>query len=126
MNFIVAVDKNWAIGKNNELLFFIKQDMQYFKKITQGKVVVMGINTLLGLPNSKPLKNRTNIVLTNKSCVKEMDCIIVHSITELFKTIKNYPEDDIFVIGGAKVYETLIPYCKHWLHNKNRCIMSCR
>ena len=64
MNFIVSVDKNWAIGKNNDLLFHISADMKYFKETTWGKTVVMGDRTLLSLPGAKPLKGRENIVLT--------------------------------------------------------------
>ena len=73
MNAIVAVDNNWGIGKNNGLLFHIPTDMDFFKKKTLNKVIVMGSNTLLSFPNSKPLKNRTNIVLFPGG--KRDDCI---------------------------------------------------
>ena len=63
MNLIVAVDTKWGIGKRNDLLFHLKKDMQHFVEYTRNKVVVMGSNTLLSFPGSKPLKNRTNIVL---------------------------------------------------------------
>ena len=64
MNIIVAVDKNWAIGKENKLLVSIPADMKFFRSTTTGKVVVMGRKTLESFPNGLPLKNRTNIVLT--------------------------------------------------------------
>ena len=64
MNLIAAVDKNWAIGKNNELLVSIPNDMKMFRQMTTGKVVVMGRKTLESFPNGLPLKNRVNIVLT--------------------------------------------------------------
>ena len=64
MNLIVAVDKNWAIGKDNKLLVSIPDDMKFFRETTSGKVVVMGRKTLESFPNGKPLKDRVNIVLT--------------------------------------------------------------
>ena len=63
MKTIVAVDSKWGIGKKNDLLFSIPEDMAFFRKTTMGKVCCMGYNTLLSFPGSKPLKNRTNIVL---------------------------------------------------------------
>ena len=62
---IVHVDKNWGIGKGNDMMFSLPLDMKFFRETTMGKVVCMGYNTLLSLPNSKPLKNRTNIVHHN-------------------------------------------------------------
>ena len=64
MNLIAAVDKNWAIGRNNKLLVSIPDDMKFFRETTTGKVVVMGRKTLESFPGKKPLKNRVNIVLT--------------------------------------------------------------
>ena len=65
MNLIAAVDKNWAIGYQNKLLVqAYRQDMKFFRQTTTGKVVVMGRKTLESFPGKKPLKNRTNIVLT--------------------------------------------------------------
>ena len=80
MNIIVAVDKNWAIGKENKLLVSIPADMKFFRSTTTGKVVVMGRKTLESFPNGLPLKNRTNIVLTKDKNYKVKDAIIVHSI----------------------------------------------
>jgi len=62
MNVIVAADKNWGIGKNNQLLVSIPADMKMFREETSGKVVVMGRKTLESFPNGLPLKNRINIV----------------------------------------------------------------
>ena len=111
MNIIVAVDEKWGIGKNNDLLFHLKKDMQYFKEKTTGKIVVMGSNTLLSFPQSKPLPNRTNIVLWPGGAERS-DCIVVQSLSELAKTLKNYPSDDIFIVGGAMFYRTMLPYCR--------------
>ena len=110
MKAIVAVDLKWGIGKNNDLLFAIPEDMKFFREKTSGKVVCMGYNTLLSFPNSKPLKNRTNIVLAPEG-VERDDCTIVHSLDELFATLKNYNDEEIFVIGGAMFYRTMVDYC---------------
>lgn len=110
MKAIVAVDKNWGIGKNNDLLFHLKKDMAFFRATTLNKVVVMGSNTLKSFPNGKPLKDRINIVLYPNGEKRE-DCIIVGSLEELFATLKNYPSEDIFVVGGAMFYRTMLPFC---------------
>ena len=65
MNLIVNADKNWGIGKNNELLVHIPNDMKMFRQMTTGKVVVMGRKTLESFPNGMPLPKRTNSVLTH-------------------------------------------------------------
>jgi dihydrofolate reductase len=111
MKLIVAVAKNWAIGYQDGLLFCLPEDMAFFKKTTNNKVVVMGRKTLLSFPNGKPLKNRVNILLTTDKDFKEEGCIVVNSFIELFEELKKYDEDDIFVIGGGKIYNDLYPYC---------------
>ena len=88
MNLIAAVDKNWAIGKNNELLVRIPMDQKFFRETTTGKVVVMGRKTLESFPNGLPLKNRTNIVLTHNPNYKVNDAIVVHSLDELHEELK--------------------------------------
>ncbi len=109
MKTIVAVDNTWGIGKNNDLLFSLKEDMKHFRENTLGKVVVMGSNTLLSLPNSAPLKNRTNIVLWPGG--KRDDVVLVESLADLFLELEKYDTNDIIVMGGAMLYKTLLPYC---------------
>ena len=109
MNLIVAVDKNWAIGKGNKLLVSIPQDMKFFRETTMGHVVVMGGNTLRSFPNQKPLKNRVNIVVS-RGQVRD-DCIIVPNFEALKQEMKARQNEDIFVIGGGVVYKALLPYC---------------
>lgn len=110
MNVIVCVDKNWGIGKNNNLLFHLPKDLQYFKEITKNKVVVMGGNTLLSLPGSKPLPHRTNIVLCDE--FKRDDCLVIDTLEELKIALKRYNSDDIFIIGGAMFYSTMLDFCE--------------
>lgn len=111
MNLIVAVDKNWAIGCNNELLVNIPADMKFFRQTTTGKVVVMGRKTLESFPNGMPLKNRTNIVLTANQNYKAEGAVIVHSMEELLEELKKYNSEDIYVIGGDSIYRQMLPYC---------------
>ena len=111
MNLIAAVDLNWGIGYNSKLLERIPEDMAYFKEITQGKVVVMGRITLESLPNKKPLNQRINIVLTGNKNYKCEGAILCYSLEELFKRLKKYKDEDIFVIGGGSVYSQLMSRC---------------
>lgn len=108
MNFIVAVDKNWGIGKDNKLLVSIPADMKFFRQTTTGKVVVMGRKTLESFPNGLPLKNRTNIVLTGNQDYKVKDAVIVHSMDELLEELNKYDSDDIYVIGGDSIYHQML------------------
>ena len=117
MKLIVVVDKNWGIGKKNDLLFSLPADMKHFREKTMGKVVVMGSNTLLSFPGGKPLKNRTNIVLWPGGEERE-DCEIVQTLQELFFECEKYNEDDVYVVGGAMMYRTLLPYCTEALITK--------
>lgn len=111
MNLIVAVDENWAIGKDNKLLVSIPSDMKFFRETTMGKVVVMGRKTLESFPNGLPLKKRTNIVLTTNPDYQVKDAVIVHSMQELLAELGKYSSEDVFVIGGDSVYKELLPLC---------------
>ncbi len=117
MKAIVAVDKKWGIGKKNDLLFSLPEDMKFFREKTAGKTVCMGYNTLLSFPNSKPLKNRVNIVLAPDG-VERDDCIIVHTLEQLSSELAKYNSEDVFVIGGAMFYKTMLPYCSEVLVTK--------
>ncbi len=117
MKAILHADKNWGIGKSNGLMFSIPADMKFFRETTTGNVVVMGSNTLKSFPGGNPLKNRTNIVLYPDG-EERGDCIIVRSLKELFSEIKKYDNDGVYVIGGAMMYKTLLPYCDEVLVTK--------
>lgn len=111
MNLIAAVDNNWAIGKNNHLLVRIPMDQKFFRETTTGKVVVMGRKTLESFPDGRPLKMRINIVLTHNPDYKVDNAIVVHSLDELHQELKKYNSEDIYVIGGEKIYEELLDEC---------------
>jgi dihydrofolate reductase len=106
---IVHADKEWGIGKGNDMMFSLPKDMKFFRETTMGHTVVMGGKTLRSFPNQKPLKNRVNIVLS-RGQVRD-DCIIVPSYEALKAEMKNRENEDIFVIGGGEIYKSLLPYC---------------
>ena len=117
MRAILHCDNKWGIGKKNDLMFRLPLDMKFFRETTLGKVVVMGSNTLDSFPSGKPLSGRTNIVLFPGGAARN-DCLIVQSLDGLFAEIAKYPADDVFVIGGAMMYRTLLPYCSEVLLTK--------
>lgn len=111
MNLIVAVDNNWGIGYKGDLLARVSTDLKNFRKVTGGKTVVYGSNTLATFPGGKVLPNRTNIVLNWDPDYAPEGAVVVHSLDELFEELKKYDTNDVFVIGGASVYNQLLPYC---------------
>ena len=111
MKIIVSVDKNWAIGYKGNLLQRVPEDMKQFKEKTWGKVVVMGRLTFESLPKKEPLPNRTNIILTRDKDYSVDNAIVCNSIEEVFKTTKFCNAEDIFIIGGEKIYKMFLPYC---------------
>ncbi|MGN9055140.1 dihydrofolate reductase [Bariatricus sp. HCP28S3_A7] len=110
MKLIVAADRNWAIGKNNKLMWSIPADMKFFRETTQGKVVIMGRKTLESFPQGQPLKNRVNIVITRNPSYKVKDAVVVHSVEEAIEESRKY-DGDVFVIGGESIYRAMLPYC---------------
>ena len=111
MNLIVAVDKNWGIGYQNKLLVSIPEDMKFFRSETTGKVVVMGRKTLESFPGGRPLKNRTNIVLTRNPHYQVKDALVFHTVEDVLEELKKYPSEDIYIIGGSSIYREFLPYC---------------
>ena len=114
MNLIVAVDKNWAIGNKGKLLVSFPSDMKFFRQETsgEGKAVILGRKTLESFPGGRPLKNRTNIVLTKNPDFHAEGANVVHSVEEALEAVKDFDDDKIYVIGGDTVYKQFLPYCK--------------
>lgn len=107
---IVCVDKNWGIGKQNDLLFHLKKDMQFFKNTTADSLVVCGYNTLLSFPGGKPLKGRSTICLC-PDYVERDDCFCIHDFDEMIRLVKELAKTHpVFVIGGAMLYRSMLPY----------------
>lgn len=111
MNLIVVVDNNWGIGKKNDLLYKLPKDMKFFREKTLNKIIIMGDNTILSLPNSKPLPNRTTIVLSKNEKLKIENAEVCNNLKELFVSLKKYNSKDVFVCGGATIYKLLLEYC---------------
>ncbi len=111
MKLVVAVDKNWGIGYKGELLARVRADLRYFQSLTKGNVVILGSKTLATFPGGRVLKDRVNIVLSRRKDYAPEGAIVVDSIESLLQEIKKYDTDKVFAIGGATVYEQLLPYC---------------
>ena len=109
MKLIAAVSENWGIGKNNRLLFNIPEDMKFFREMTTGKTVILGRKNLESFPGGKPLKNRTNVVLTHSRDFHCDGALVVTSIEELLSL--DCVGEESFVIGGESIYRQLLPYC---------------
>ena len=111
MNAIAAVSASWGLGKDNDLLFHISEDMKRFRAITTGGTVLMGRKTLESFPNSRPLPNRRNVVLTSHNIEIE-GAEVVHTTDEMLKAVENTDTDTVYVIGGGSLYTALLPLCK--------------
>ena len=106
---IVAVDNNWGIGFNGDLLEHIPEDLKYFKELTTGHVVVMGTNTWNSLP-IKPLPKRGNIIISSADRLimcKNTLRLHMEDVIDYF----DYTNDDVFIIGGGSIYKQLLPFC---------------
>lgn len=112
ISIIAAVGHNYEIGKNGDLCWRIKADLERFKKLTTGHIVVMGYNTYKSL-GFKPLENRTNIVITkeylSEDINKGIDQVLEKDVKEVLEEWVN-DEEEIFVIGGGKWYKYFLPY----------------
>ena len=107
---IVAVDKNWAIGKDGKLLNGIPDDQRFFRQTTTNQVVIMGRKTLESLPGGKPLPNRTNVILTRNEDFQDPDVLVAHSVQEALDLAQEKGAD-IYIAGGSEIYEQMLNYC---------------
>lgn len=112
MNAIVVVDKNWAIGRENDLLFSLPGDMKHFRTLTSGGTVIMGRKTLDSFPEGKPLPNRRNIVITRNEEFQREGCEVVTSPEAALELAAGTPDEQLWIIGGGSVYTTFLSRCK--------------
>lgn len=112
ITLIAAIGRNRELGKNNDLIWSIPDDMKFFRDNTIGKNIVMGINTLNSLP--KLLPNRRHIVLTHRDIKLDDEITIFHNIDDLLNYIDSIDEE-VMVIGGAGVYAQMIEYANKML-----------
>lgn len=111
MKAIVLVDNHWGIGRENDLLIKISEDMKKFRHFTLNKAVIMGRKTMESM-RCKPLKNRLNIVLTRNYDIYYPGFVFVHSEKELIIYLSEHNLfDKSWVIGGSEIYSLLLKYC---------------
>jgi dihydrofolate reductase len=106
ISIVVAIGDNMAIGINNKLLCHLPDDLKMFKKLTDGRTVVMGRNTWFSLP-VKPLPNRSSIVISDINGEVFEGAVVVNSIESAVE--KMSPDSENFIIGGAMVYRQFMP-----------------
>ncbi|MCX2574752.1 dihydrofolate reductase [Pedobacter sandarakinus] len=106
LSIAVAVGENFAIGKNNQLLWHMPADLKFFKKTTTGHTVVMGRKTFDSV--GRPLPNRRNIVITRAASLKIEGAEVVNSLDEALEITKN-EEKPVFIVGGAEIYRQALP-----------------
>ena len=107
MNLIVAVDQNWAIGKDGDQLVYISEDLKRFRALTMGHPVILGRKTLATFPGGRPLKGRDNLILSTNPAFTVENAKVFPNV----ETLLQAAPDDSFVIGGESVYRALLPYC---------------
>ena len=110
LSILVAVAENGAIGKDNDLIWYLSDDLKRFKALTTGHTIIMGRKTFESLPKGA-LPNRTNVVLTKDKSKSYPNCLMLHSVEEI---IEKYAEDseEHFIIGGGQLYADLLPFAK--------------
>lgn len=114
MILIFAVDNNWNIGYDGDLLYKISEDLKRFRRLTEGNIIIMGRRTFESLPDKKALPNRINIVITRDKEYKAEGAIVINSLEELFPLLKELnPNNEMenFIIGGGEIAKQTISYC---------------
>lgn len=117
---IAAVDRNWGIGRKNDLLFHLEEDMRFFREKTRGGIVIMGRATMESLPGGRPLAERVNVVLTHRDmsgASTEDGWIVCHSVDEVLNYIGD-AQEAVYVIGGGMLYREFEPYATRALVTK--------
>ncbi len=104
VSLIAAVANNQVIGNNNRLVWHLPADLRHFKKLTMGHTLIMGRKTYESI--GKPLPGRKTIIITSQKAYKAAGCIVAGSVEEAIKLVKG--EKDVFVAGGAEIYEQTI------------------
>ena len=107
MNVIVAVDQNWAIGKDGDQLVYLSEDLKRFKSLTTGHPVILGRKTLATFPGERPLKGRRNLILSRSAGFAPEGAEVFSDV----EALRAASPEDSFVIGGASVYRQLLPWC---------------
>ncbi len=107
LKILVAFDENRVIGKNNALIWHLPADLKRFKALTTGHVIIMGRKTFESI--GRPLPNRTTVVISRQQDLKIEGVILAHSVEEAILKAKSISRDDIFIVGGAEIYQLSLP-----------------
>ncbi|WNF36376.1 dihydrofolate reductase [Bacillaceae bacterium IKA-2] len=107
ISLIVAMAENNVIGFENKMPWHLPADLAHFKKTTTGHTIVMGRKTFQSI--GRPLPNRTNLILTRDLSFRAEGCLVIHDIKEVLEKAK---KEDLFVIGGAEIYQQFLPYAE--------------
>lgn len=112
MNAIAAVSLDWGIGRENDLLFHIGEDMKRFRALTLRGTVIMGRKTLDSMPGGDPLPRRRNIVLTRQKEIARAGVETAASVEEVLSLVAGEDPEKVWVIGGGEIYRQMLPYCR--------------
>lgn len=107
VSLIFAVAKNGVIGKDNQLIWHLPEDLKFFKRVTLGHHIVMGRKTFDSI--GKPLPKRTNVIITRNSDYRQEECVVVNSVKEAIDYARNNNETECFIIGGAEIFKVALP-----------------
>ena len=106
VSLIVAMDSNRGIGKNNDLMWHLPADMNFFKETTKNQIVVMGRKNYDSIPEKyRPLPNRLNVILTRNKDFKAENCLVFNSLNECLDYFRNEEDRKVFIIGGGEIYK---------------------
>ncbi|WP_116964336.1 dihydrofolate reductase [Fastidiosibacter lacustris] len=108
LSIIVAYDQNQGIGIKNSLPWKLTDDLKNFKVLTQNNYIVMGRKTFDSIGHALP--NRKNIILTRQKKYTQENCTVIHDIHDLLNLVREKPQYEIFIIGGAEIYQAFLPY----------------
>lgn len=107
---IAAVAANGVIGKDNDLVWSLPDDMRYFMNTTKDHFIVLGRKNYESLPPKfRPLPNRTNVVITRQPALQLDNAFVVHSLEEAIALCKKENQEKIFIIGGGQIYKQALP-----------------
>lgn len=106
LSMIAAMGKNRAIGKDNQMMWHLPREFQYFKDVTSGHCIILGRKNFEAI--GRPLPNRTNIIVTRQDEYKAADCVVVNSLDEAIKYAKDHGETEAFITGGGQIYKEMI------------------
>lgn len=108
ISFIVAMDENRVIGKNNQLPWHLPEDLKFFKRVTMGHPIIMGRKTYESI--GRPLPGRENIIITRNELYQSDKCTVLYSVDELLQYCRQNTNEEYFVIGGAEIFKQLIAH----------------